>query len=130
MLYIVFEETTARNRDQILDVIAGRRHERRYIVCIAGCRFTVNFFSVCEKGHKFLFLDAPYVPCNIEFFSLCLKFLHYELMLHFASHMLLYFALRLILRHKLNLASRRTSPTNNKYEIVLFIHQFLKVIWK
>ena len=55
MLYIVFEETTARNRDQILDVIAGRRHERRYIVCIAGCRFTVNFFSVCEKGQISVF---------------------------------------------------------------------------
>ena len=130
MLYIVFEDTTARNRDQILDVIARRRHQRWYIVCIAGCRFTVNIFSVCEKGHKFVFLDAPYVPCNIEFFSLRLKFLHYELMLHFASHMLLYFALRLILRHKLNLASLRTSPTNNKSEIVLCIHQYLKVIGK
>ena len=57
-----------------------------------------------------------------------LNFLHYELMLHFASHMLLYFALRLILRHKLNLASLRTSPTNNKSEIVLCIHQYVKVI--
>ena len=75
--FFFFEETTARNRPEF------RCHSPQvsptpvyspglylsFIQVLSSASQDIDLrciFSVCVKGHKFLFLDTPYVPCNKE----------------------------------------------------------------